>query len=138
MSYDFEIRSDALYSGGSSLRAVTEVLSHIPFVSQTSESTFEFTLESLDIYAEIYCEYMNDQGESTDLSEIEHNPEVILINCVRVCVPYANLHRDKRDELYTSLGGEVAKQLNWKVVDLQINAEQADTGDIRAVLESLK
>lgn len=137
MSYDFEIRSDALYLGSSSLRAVTEVLSRIPFVSQTSESTFEFTLDSLDIYAEIYCEYIDDQGESTDLAELEHNPEATLINCVRLCVPYANLHRDKRDELYASLGGEVARQLSWKVVDLQTNAEQADKGDIKAVLESL-
>lgn len=137
MSYDFEIRGDTLYSVSSTLRTVTDILSRIPYVSQTSETTFEFELESLNIYAEIYCEHIDDQGDSIDHTETEHNLEVSTINCVRVCVPYAHFRRDKRDKLYISLGGEVARQLGWKAVDLQTNAELADTGDIRTVLGSL-
>lgn len=137
MSYDLEIRSDDLYSVTSSLRRVTDILSLVPAVRQTSEITFGFEVESLNVYAEIYCEHLDDQGESTDLFAAQPNREGVAINCIRVCIPYAHVHQDKRDELYVLLGGEVAKHLGWKVVDLQTKTEQAATGDIRAVLESL-
>lgn len=137
MSYDLEVRKDTSYSASSSLATVTNIITGIPHVLQTSEITFEFEVEKLDLFAEIYCEQIDDQGESIDLSMSIQGLKKMKINCIRICVPYANLHRDVRDELYMLLSGEIAKQLGWKVVDLQINRELLLDKELLTALKGL-
>jgi hypothetical protein len=123
VSYDYEIASDRTYTCETDGQALQAFLATLPNVQIVSDGCGAYAVPSLDLFMHLYLEYVQVQGEASDLYHVQFTPRV---NCLRLCIPYAYMHHDERDQHYVVLGRTIAQHLGWRCYDEQQDRDIAE------------
>ena len=120
MSYDLLIRKDDMFSASVDAEVILSFFSDMPGINIFSDDFSEFKFLESDLRAEIYLEYVDSSGEVIDWKtsrNLVNSKQTV--NAIRVCIPYAHMHNDNRDQVYFLLGKRIAEYLNWQLYDQQ-------------------
>ncbi|NTX00091.1 MAG: hypothetical protein HGB35_09255 [Geobacteraceae bacterium] len=116
MSYDFEIRSDAQYSKHIKYTELINALLEFEQIIQTSDFTYEYN--SKTVFGEIYLELIDQERDSIDLFSV-HTPKMkMLINCIRMIIPFGDYSKEGIAEISTC-GKKISAAFGLRLYDLQ-------------------
>jgi hypothetical protein len=117
MSYDLVIQSNNFHRLSVDTKALALMISGMDNIVPYSHRFFQFNVPAENLAAELYLEFIDADGIVVEWSDTDISN--VTTNCIRLCIPYANMHDDDRSLQYFNLARTIARQLSWKVYDMQ-------------------
>ena len=114
MSYDLRISKNKSFSAFADLLPLKKYISELPDIVPNGKG-FAIDDPMTNRWMEIDLEVVSEEGDNIE----ESGQDFTQINCINLHILYSFLKRESFEEDYLQTALQIAKFLNWPLVDLQ-------------------